>query len=141
MWNSQWFFVITELPITAAILHLTDSRNHLSSNAIVIMYAPHAHISRFSMASLHIILALPEKMLWSLFFSGYDKLPVARDLLLMGGDFSAIMYSIYLWKNMHNTELTPTRNEGNERKAVMLFISGAIIVVPCFIFYHLFCSF
>ncbi|KAL3895037.1 MAG: hypothetical protein SGCHY_004933 [Lobulomycetales sp.] len=131
MWNSQWFFLITELPVTLSMV--------------------------FSMSVLHILLALPEKMLWSLFFAGYDKLPVARDLLLMGGDFSSALYALYLWKAgpVDDNDGSPgrRRTRSNDPNVIggadideklgihVLLTRSAFLVGPLYLFYQTFCAF
>lgn len=127
MYYSQWFFVLTEIPITYSMMNLLDKNFKIDKYTIILL---------FSCALLHLILALPEKMLWSLFFSGYDQLPVARDLLLMGTDFVTVFYSILLWKRHRDDDI------GRERRGVAaLLLRGLIVILPCWLFYKLFCAF
>jgi hypothetical protein len=53
-------------------------------------------------------------------------------------DTATVIYSIYLWRSNADADLTTESSNGS---AVKLVVRGALIVVPSFAFYQLFCSF
>jgi hypothetical protein len=134
MFHSQIFYVLTEMPMTVILCLMLDADYQLSV---------HKMFTLSSLSLLHISLAMPEKMLWSLVNPQYEQNVVSRDILLMSGDLLILLVSIKLIINdfRKDKELSEFRTSFQRKYYSTKALPFVLLFGFLWIYYQLFCSF
>lgn len=92
MWNSQVFFALTEAALSYVQLQTANRGMNPSKHKGVI-------VTLFTLSLLHLVISLPEKMLWGLVGLGgaQERRNVVRDVFLTFGDIGSLAWALLLW--------------------------------------------